>query len=110
MARYTCSYRFPVSLTQIYSVIAEILESCQLKADFESRDYIMAKEIVQDVPFFKIVKIDILINLASSDESQTTIDIVVKNEELALSQTNQALTKLAAIKKVIAENYQAELL
>lgn len=110
MARYNCSYRFPISVTQIYSLVSEILESCQFKIDFESKDYIMAKEIVEDLPFLKIVKIDILVNLASSNDQETIIDIVAKNEELAVSQNNHALEKLAQIKAVIAENYQGELL
>lgn len=110
MARYTCSYRLPVSVKQIHSVMTEILESCQIQVEFQNNDYIMGKETEKDIPFSKLVTIDIVISLTTSTEIQTIIDLVVKNEELALSKNNRALEKLAQIKKVISENYQGELL
>jgi hypothetical protein len=108
MARYSCSYGFPVSLQEIYSVMTEILEACQLTIDFQAKDYIMAKENSQDRPFISLVNVDIIIDLATAQENNTVVNIVIKNEELALSKNNHALEKLKEMKQIITENYQAE--
>jgi hypothetical protein len=100
----------PVSIQEIYSVLAEILESCQLQVDFQANDYLMAKEKDQDVSFLKLVHVDIIIDLATGNEKNTTVNIVVKNEELAVNKNNHAFAKMEQIKQVISDKYEAELL
>jgi hypothetical protein len=60
--------------------------------------------------FSQLVNVDIIIDLASANENNTTVNIVVKNEELAFKKGNHALAKMEEIKQVIADNYEGELL
>jgi hypothetical protein len=110
MARYTISYRFPISGEQIYPLLTELMESCQLQIEFEGNDYLMAKENHDEVPFAKLVNVDMIINLNAATQEQITVDFVVRNEELALHKDNHAFQKFEQIKQVIAKNYQADLL
>lgn len=110
MARYTCSYKFPVSKQQLYPIIEQIMESCELYIEFQNNDYIMIKEKKQDIYFSDLVNIDIIIDLKNTNEQQTTIDLIVKNDQLALTKQNHATQKLAEIQTIIKEKFTAELL
>lgn len=110
MARYTCSYKFPVSTEKIYSVIAEIFNSCQLQIEFQSNDYIMAKEIKNKIHYSHLVKVDVMINLFSVNKEETTLNLIIQNEELAVSKNNHARDKLDQLQKIIINNYKADLL
>lgn len=110
MARYTCSYKFPVSTQQIYSIMTEIFDSCQLQIEFQSNDYIMAKEIKNKIYYSHLVKVDVMINLFNINQNSTTINLIVQNEELALNKDNHAREKLEEIQQTIAQKYQGELL
>ena len=110
MARYCVSYRFHVPPAQIYALITEIMEECQLKVEFKGNDYMMALEKPGELAFAKLVNVDIMVNLTYASLEQITVDLVVRNEELALKNNNHAWQKFEQIQQVIAEKYQADLL
>ena len=110
MARYSVSYRFPVSAAQIYALITQIMEECQLQVEFQGNDYMMAKEKPGELAFPKLVNVDIMVNLTYATPEQVPVDLVVRNEELALKNDNHAWKKFEQVKQLIAEKYPADLL
>ena len=86
------------------------MEECQLKMEFQGNDYMMALEKPGELAFAKLVNVDIMVNLTYASSEQITVDLVVRNEELALKNNNHARQKFEQIQQVIAEKYQADLL
>ena len=86
------------------------MEKCELKVEFQGNDYMMAQEKPGELAFSKLVNVDIMVNLTYATPEQITVDLVVRNEELALKNNNHAWQKFEQIQQVIAEQYQADLL
>ncbi len=88
MARYTCSVTVAVALADLYPNITEILKSCNLEVLIFREDYLMAREKPGQVPFTKLVTIEVLVDSTRSTMHAADFELVAKNEELPLKSTN----------------------
>ena len=88
MARYTCSFCISSTRDQILALLHGVLQDCQLEVAYQSRDYIVAKEIPGNVSFAQLVTVEVLIDPADRQIDRTGLQFIIKNEELPLRQDN----------------------
>ncbi|MEO1403147.1 MAG: hypothetical protein AAFV72_18120 [Cyanobacteria bacterium J06635_1] len=88
MARYTNFLMTVAPANSLRQSLASVLEACGLNLIYEASDYIMAKEKPGNVSYSQLATVEVLINTAVVSESSSTINLVVKNEELPLKNNN----------------------
>ena len=88
MARYTRSLSIALSLSDCLTQLKAVLESCNLEVLFSKEDCIIARETPGQVPFAKLVTIEVLVDSTRATSTITNMDVVVKNEELPLQSNN----------------------
>ncbi|ACK71565.1 conserved hypothetical protein [Gloeothece citriformis PCC 7424] len=109
MARYTCSYRVKTSLTDLETLLKQLLKDCDFEVTYHTLDYMMAREIPGKVPFGKLVTVEVLIDSTTATKNQVQLSLVVKNDELPLQLDNHCRKLFEGIQQVIAKNYQWQL-
>lgn len=110
MARYIFSCIFPFSLDKSRALIKEITTACQLEIEFQTDDYLMAKETIKKIAFDKLVKVDIILNNNTSKKNETNVEFIIKNEELAFNNKNRAMEKFKQLKQIITANYKLDIM
>ncbi len=88
MARYTRSLSVASSLSDCLIQLKAVLESCNLEVLFSKEDCVIAREAPGQVPFAKLVTIEVLVDSTRATNNGTSLDVVVKNEELPLQTNN----------------------
>ncbi|NER81234.1 MAG: hypothetical protein F6K42_17030 [Leptolyngbya sp. SIO1D8] len=88
MARYTTLFRAVSPPSQLRQALVNTLASCDLNLIYENEDYLVAKEKPGGVKPAQLATVEVLINPPTVSEPSARVDIVVKNEELALSRDN----------------------
>ncbi len=101
MARYTCSYIVSQPIDHLQPLLLELLQGCNLDVQYYTSDYIMAREIPGSVPFSKFVTIEVLIDKSTATETETKMNLVIKNEELPLQVNNHCRQVFDFIKQEI---------
>lgn len=109
MARYAYSLTVAVGLDHLRQLLAEVLQSCNLDIIYNKSDYMMAREQLGMVSFSKLVTVEILFEQVTATPTATQMNIVVKNEELALIVDNYCYRKFNLVKQSILENRNWEL-
>jgi hypothetical protein len=104
MARYTCSFVLSVSIDHLQPLLVDLLQVSGLDVQYYTADYIMAREIPGSVPFPKLVAVEILIDKTTATESETRMNIVIKNEELPLQLDNHCRQVFEFIKQEIEQS------
>jgi hypothetical protein len=112
MARYTCSFIVGDSIDHLQPLVIEILQDSNLSLDvlYYNADYIMAREIPGNVPFSKLVTVEVLIDKTTATETETKMSIVIKNEELPLQLENHCRHMFDAIKDTIENSRYVHLI
>ena len=103
MARYTTLFRAMSSLTQIRQTLADTLASCDLNLIYENEEYLVAKEKPGGVKLDQLATVEVLINPPTANEPSARVNLVVKNEELALSKNNHCHEIFELVHQAIAE-------
>lgn len=113
MARYTRSLSVSLSLSDCLTQLKAVLKDCGLEVLLSKEDCLIARETPGQVPFAKLVTIEVLVDSTRATSTITNMDIVVKNEELPLQtnnhcsqvfdQLNQSLTQHSGW-QIISEN------
>ncbi|MEO0537598.1 MAG: hypothetical protein AAF215_27520 [Cyanobacteria bacterium P01_A01_bin.123] len=90
MARYTNLFTTTAadSVPELKVALAETLKSCDLNLIYEAQDYLVAKEKPGQVSYAKLATIEVLINPPLAGQHEARVNLVVKNEELPLSNNN----------------------
>ncbi|MGF1479766.1 MAG: hypothetical protein ACFB4I_09775 [Cyanophyceae cyanobacterium] len=104
MARYTCSYTTQTSFEDLQPSLVEILQTCNFETIYQTSDYMMAQEVPGQVSFTKLVTVEVLIDATAATSEEILVNLVVKNEELALQLNNHCQQMFELIQKSIAEN------
>ena len=110
MARYTGLFIVAVPLENFRPLLGEILEAANLNIIYETADYIMAREQPGEVPFTRLVTVEVLINRTVGEEDEVRMNVVMKNEELPLHLDNRCRQMFNLLSEAIAENRYWELL
>lgn len=109
MARYNCSYLVKMSFEELKLALKEIFQSCNFDLVYNSGDYIMARENPGQIPFAKLVAIEVLIEQISLKNPTLRLSFVVKNEELPLQIDNHCRQMFELIQDAIADSQQWQL-
>jgi hypothetical protein len=104
MARYTQDLTVAVPLAQLYQQVTDVLKGCNLEILYFKEDYLMARETPGNVPFAKLVTVEVLVDSTRATKETTTLTMVVKNEELPLQTQNHCYGIYQKVNKAIAEN------
>ncbi len=103
MARYTCSFIVSVKSENLQPLLVELLQDCNLDVQYYTADYIMAREMLGNVSFTKLVTVEVLIDKSTATETESRMSIVIKNEELALKLQNHCRQMFEFIKQAIED-------
>ncbi len=104
MARYPALFTLGVSVDALLPPLAKVLESCNLKMIYDTPEYAMARENPGQVPFAKLVTVEVLIDRTTATPEKVQVKLVVKNEELPLQTNNHCAVKFSAIKAAMEES------
>jgi hypothetical protein len=104
MARYTCSFTLSVPFENLQPLLLDLLQDCDLEIQYYSIDYILAREIPGNVPFSKMVKVEVFIDKSTATEAETKMSIEIKNEELPLQLNNHCRQMFEFVKQAIEES------
>jgi hypothetical protein len=88
MARYTNFFMTVVPVNNLRQSLADVLKACDLTLIYEAADYLVAKEKPGQVTYNQLATVEVLINPSVAASQQSTVNLVVKNEELPLKTNN----------------------
>ncbi|MBD2447783.1 hypothetical protein H6G76_11465 [Nostoc sp. FACHB-152] len=104
MARYTCSFTISINVDNLQPLLLDLLQNCDLEIQYYNHDYILAREIPGNIPFSKLVKVEVFIEKSTATETETRMSIVIKNEELPLQLHNHCREIFDFVKQAIEQN------
>ena len=104
MARYTGLFTVAVSTDKFWQLLNEILRSSSLNVIYASEDYLVAREAPGQVPFAKLVTVEVLVDRLVNRESEVRMNLVVKNEELPLQVDNHCRQLFTLLNRAVTEN------
>lgn len=104
MARYTSSYKVALPIDRLRQLLVEVLNTCSLDILYETIDYVMAREKPGQVPFAKLVTVEILIDRTTATPTETRMNLVMKNEELPLQIDNHCHQIFNLVNQAIINN------
>lgn len=88
MARYTRSLTVAAALSDLEEQITAVLTACNFDVVLQREDYIMAREIPGQVPFARLVMVEVLVDRTRATDVDTHLTFIAKNEELPLQRNN----------------------
>lgn len=104
MARYTCAFTIATPIAHLRQLLVEVLQSCNLDIIYDTRDYVMAREIPGQVSFAKLVTVEVLLDRTTATETETRLNLVIKNEELPLQVDNHCHQIFELLQQAVMEN------
>lgn len=104
MARYTCLFTVSVPVENVQALLIEVLEACNLEIIYASGDYIMGREIPGQIPFSKLVTVEVLMDRTTATDHEIRMSCVIKNEELPLQIDNHCRKMFDLVNQTITEN------
>ncbi len=104
MARYTCSFILSVSIDDLQPLLVDLLQANGLEVQYYNADSIMAREVPGSIAFPKLVTVEIFIDKTTATESETRMNIVIKNQELPLQLDNHCRQVFEFIKQEIEQS------
>ncbi|MBD2315074.1 hypothetical protein H6G20_25745 [Desertifilum sp. FACHB-1129] len=105
MARYTCFFTVALPIDNLRQSLVEILESCNFDMIYDTGDYMMAREVPGQVPFAKLVTVELLIDKTKATPTELQMNLVMKNEELPLQLNNHCRQMFDLVSHAIAETH-----
>lgn len=109
MARYTGLFIVAVPIERLRQLAIDVLESCGCNIIYDSGEYMMARELPGQVPFGKLVTVEVLINRSNNNEREIRMNIVMKNEELPIYNDNHCRQIFDRVQQSITQNRQWQL-
>lgn len=109
MARYTRSIKVTVSEDALEQSLRDILQSCHFEVVYTTEGYLMAREIPGQVPFGKLVVVEVLIDSTTATDKATRLNFVIKNEELPLQANNHCHQMFDHLNRALEDNKNWEL-
>lgn len=88
MARYTNYLVTVLPTTSLQRSLATVLETCGLNLIYQAPDYLVAKEKPGNVSYTKLATVEVMISASPEARTKSTVNLVVKNEELPLKSNN----------------------
>lgn len=104
MARYTRYLNVAVPVSHLHQQLMGTLQSCNFQILHVTEDYMMARETPGNVPFPKLVTVEVLIDNTRATDSSTRLNVVIKNEELPLQVNNHCFQMYQQISQAMAAN------
>ncbi|MDJ0705971.1 MAG: hypothetical protein QNJ46_22100 [Leptolyngbyaceae cyanobacterium MO_188.B28] len=103
MARYTHLFTTADPVPQLRQSLAETLKSCDLNLVYEDSDYLVAQEKPGQVPYLQLATVEVLITPPRLGKGESKVDLIVKNEELALQRNNHCQRVFEVVNQAISE-------
>ena len=110
MARYTSFYRVACDPDRLGLLLVEILQSCNFEILYERDDYILAREISSEVPFSKLVKVEVTLTKKYKYDEEVRMNVVVNTDALPLHADNHCRQMFDFVSEVIQDTRQWEIL
>ena len=104
MARYTHDLTVAVPLSQFYEQVKAVLSTCNFEVLYFKEDFVVAREIPGNIPFSRLVTVEIFVDSTRATPDVTRLNVVVKNEELPLQADNHCYQMYEKLNQAIAEN------
>ena len=109
MARYSALFKAVNSVHDIRQVLADTLAACDLNLIYANDEYLVAKEKPGGVTPAKLATVEVLINPPTVEEPSARVNLVVKNEELALKADNHCHRIFDLVNRAISDTDLATL-
>jgi hypothetical protein len=109
MARYTHDLTVAVPLSQFYEQIKAVLTACHFEVLYFKEDYVVARELPGNIPFSRLVTVEVFVDSTRATPDITHLNVVVKNEELPLQANNHCYQMYEKLNQAIVENQGWEL-
>lgn len=109
MARYTRSITVAVPEKSLQPSLADTLQSCSFEIVYTTEGYLMARENPGQVPFAKLVIVEVLIDSTRATNRGTRLNFVIKNEELPLQTNNHCRQMFDRLSQALENNKNWEL-
>lgn len=109
MARYTHFFTVAMPVNGVYQKLTETLQACDFQILYVSGEYLMARETPGNVPFAKLVTVEVLIDNTRATKDETRLNFVIKNEELPLQANNHCYQIYQQVSQALSENQSWEL-
>lgn len=104
MARYTHDLTVAVPLSQFYEQVKEVLKVCSFEVLYFKEDFVVAREMPGNIPFSRLVTVEIFVDSTRATQDITHLNVVVKNEELPLQANNHCYQMYEKLNQAIADN------
>ncbi|MGD1904482.1 MAG: hypothetical protein ACFB0C_00640 [Leptolyngbyaceae cyanobacterium] len=104
MARYTTLFKAASPLDNLRQMLADTLASCELDLIYQNDEYLVAKERPGGVKPARLATVEVLISPPTIAEPAAKVNLVVKNEELALKQNNHCQKIFELVHSAISNN------
>jgi hypothetical protein len=104
MARYTHDLTVAVPLSQFYEQVKEVLKACSFEVLYFKEDFVVARETPGNVPFSRLVTVEIFVDSTRATQDMTHFSVVVKNEELPLQANNHCYQMYEKLNQAIVDN------
>lgn len=104
MARYTHDLTVAVPLSHFYEQMKGVLEACSFEILYFKEDYLIAREAPGNVPFSRLVTVEVLVDSTRATQEATHLNVVVKNEELPLQANNHCYQVYEKLNQAIIDN------
>jgi hypothetical protein len=104
MARYTHDLTVAVPLSQFYEQVKEVLKACSFEVLYFKEDFVVARETPGNIPFSRLVTVEIFVDSTRATQDITHLSVVVKNEELPLQANNHCYQMYEKLNQAIADN------
>lgn len=104
MARYTQHLKVAVPVNRLYEQLTDTLQLCNFEVVHVGEDYLMARETPGNVPFPKLVTVEVLIDNTRATDTATRLSFVIKNEELPLQANNHCSQMYQRVSQAMADN------
>jgi hypothetical protein len=104
MARYTHDLTVAVPLSQFYEQVKEVLKACSFEVLYFKEDFVVARETPGNIPFSRLVTVEIFVDSTRATQDITHLSVVVKNEELPLQANNHCYQMYEKLNQAITDN------
>ena len=104
MARYTCRLTVAISPEDLHHSLVEILQACNFEIIYDTNEYMMAREVPGQITFSKLATAEVLVDNSKPHENAIGLNLVVKNEELALQVNNHCQQMYELLQQTIYEH------
>jgi hypothetical protein len=104
MARYIRSLTVAVPVSCLHQQLADTLQSCDFQILYTTEGYLIARETPGNIPFAKLVTVEVLIDSTRATDAKTHLNFVIKNEELPLQANNHCFQMYQRVNQALADN------